>query len=72
MKATFNHQKWNEFLKSEDLSETVSSLDNILFISVMWLLNKENGVPNDSDMVDVTNVRYLLQNLRSCIDNNDY
>jgi hypothetical protein len=71
MKATFNHQKWNEFLESENLSETVSSLDNILFISVMWLLNKENGIPNDSDMVDVTNVRYLLQNLRSCIDNND-
>lgn len=67
MATKFNYEQWEQYLKIEDIEETVASLDNILFTAVMRLLDTNYGSPVQQDQTDVSNVRFLLENLRKCI-----
>lgn len=67
MATKFNYEQWEQYLKIADFEETVDSLDNILFIAVMRLLDTNTGGPIEQDQYDVSNVRFLLESLRKCI-----
>lgn len=67
MATKFNYEQWGQYLKIDDIEETVASLDNILFTAVMRLLDTDCGSPVQQDQTDVSNVRFLLENLRKCI-----
>lgn len=68
MAATkFNYQKWERYLSIDDMESTVQSLDNILYEAVMRLLDPEMGGTTERNQTDVSNVRFLLENLRECI-----
>ena len=67
MATKFNYEQWEQYLKIDDIEETVASLDNILFTAVMRLLDTDCGSPVQQDPTDVSNVRFLLENLRKCI-----
>lgn len=67
MATKFNYEQWEQNLKIDDIEETVASLDNILFTAVMRLLDTDYGSPVQQDQTDVSNVRFLLENLRKCI-----
>lgn len=67
MATKFNYEQWEQYLKIDDIEETVASLDNILFTAVMRLLDTDSGSPVQQDQTDVSNVRFLLENLRKCI-----
>ena len=67
MATKFNYEQWEQYLKIADFEETVDSLDNILFIAVMRLLDTDSGCPIEQDQYDVSNVRFLLESLRKCI-----
>nr|DAY71508.1 MAG TPA: hypothetical protein [Caudoviricetes sp.] len=67
MATKFNYEQWEQYLKIDDIEETVASLDNILFTAVMRLLDTDYGSPVQQDQTDVSNVRFLLENLRKCI-----
>lgn len=67
MATKFNYEQWEQYLKIADFEETVDSLDNILFTAVMRLLDTDYGSPAQQDQTDVSNVRFLLENLRKCI-----
>lgn len=64
MATKFNYEQWEQYLKIDDIEETVASLDNILFTAVMRLLDTDYGSPVQQDQTDVSNVRFLLENLR--------
>lgn len=67
MATKFNYEQWEQYLKIDDIEETVASLDNILFTAVMRLLDTDCGSSVQQDQTDVSNVRFLLENLRKCI-----
>jgi len=67
MATKFNYEQWEQYLKIDDIEETVASLDNILFTAVMRLLDTDYGSPVQQDQTDVSNVRFLLESLRKCI-----
>lgn len=66
-KPVFNYQKWERYLSIDDMESTVQSLDNILYEAVMRLLDPEMGGTAERNQTDVSNVRFLLENLRECI-----
>lgn len=68
MATKFNYEQWEKYLKIADFEETVVSLDNILFTAVMRLLDTDTGGPVEQDQTDVSNVRFLLESLRKCIN----
>lgn len=68
MATKFNYEQWEQYLKIADFEETVDSLDNILFTAVMRLLDTDTGGPVEQDQTDVSNVRFLLESLRKCIN----
>ena len=43
MATKFNYEQWEQYLKIDDIEETVASLDNILFTAVMRLLDTDCG-----------------------------
>lgn len=66
-KPVFNYQKWERYLSIGDMESTVQSLDNILYEAVMRLLDPEMGGTIERNQIDVSNVRFLLENLKECI-----
>lgn len=66
-KPGFDVQKWNEYLKYEEMDEVVKSLDKVLFNAVMRYMDKDLGGNTEQDQMDVLNVRCLLEGLRNSI-----
>lgn len=66
MNNHYNAKAWADYLKTFDLEDTISSLDQVLFDAVMHYLDNDSGGVSNKTAEDVQNVRFLLEALREC------
>lgn len=69
MKKTYNTEPINKLWRIASPEEITESLDNILFSACIRYLDPYGGSPSEQNVIDVNNVRFLLEALRECSTN---
>lgn len=66
----YDKSKLDVLFNIDNMTETINALDNVLFSACMYYLDVEGrGVPLQTDSYNVSQVRFLLETLRSTIVN---